>query len=50
MHDTVKNLLDTENNVKVHLDSLKINHYPKVIAVSKLSKLKKILPLMTWSY
>ena len=46
MHDTVKNLLDIENNVKVHLDGLKINHYPKVIAVSKTFKIEKILPLI----
>ena len=46
MHDTVKNLLDIENNVKVHLDGLKINHYPKIIAVSKTFKIEKILPLI----
>tara|TARA_Y100001970_G_scaffold283018_1_gene397175 strand:+ start:1072 stop:1731 length:660 start_codon:yes stop_codon:yes gene_type:complete len=50
MHDTVKNLLDIENNVKVHLDGLKINHYPKIIAVSKTFKIEKILPLIEYGH
>ena len=50
MHDTVKNLLDIENNVKVHLDGLKINHYPKIIAVSKTFKMEKILPLIEYGH
>jgi len=46
MHNTVKNLLDIENNIKVNLNNLKINNYPKIIAVSKTFKLDKILPLI----
>ena len=46
MHNTVKNLLDIENNIKVNLDKLKINHYPNIIAVSKTFKIDKILPLI----
>ena len=46
MHNTVKNLLDIENNIKVHLNNLKINSYPKIIAVSKTFELHKILPLI----
>tara|TARA_B100000575_G_scaffold285925_1_gene281901 strand:+ start:1053 stop:1712 length:660 start_codon:yes stop_codon:yes gene_type:complete len=46
MHDTVKNLLDIEKNIKVHLDELNINNYPKIIAVSKTFKIDKILPLI----
>ena len=46
MHNTVKNLLDIENNIKVNLNNLKINSYPKIIAVSKTFKLDKILPLI----
>ena len=46
MHNTVKNLLDIEKNIKVNLNNLKINSYPKIIAVSKTFKLDKILPLI----
>ena len=46
MHNTVKNLLDIENNIKVNLDKLKINHYPNIIAVSKTFKIDKISPLI----
>ena len=46
MHSTVKNLLDIENNIKIHLDELKIKNNPKIIAVSKTFKIEKILPLI----
>ena len=46
MHITVKNLLDIENNIKVHMNELKFNNYPKIIAVSKTFKIDKILPLL----
>ena len=46
MHNTVKNLLDIDNNIKTYLDKLNINHNPKIIAVSKTFKLDKILPLI----
>ena len=46
MHNIAKNLLDIENNIKVNLNNLKINSYPKIIAVSKTFKLDKILPLI----
>jgi len=46
MHNTVKNLLDIENNIKINLDELNIHNYPKIIAVSKTFKLDKILPLV----
>ena len=46
MHNTVKNLLDIENNIKIHLDELKINNITKIIAVSKTFKIDKILPLI----
>ena len=46
MHNVVKNLLDIENNIKLHLNEMDINHYPKVIAVSKTFKIDKILPLI----
>ena len=46
MHSTVKNLLDIENSIKIHLNKLKINNNPKIIAVSKTFKIDKILPLI----
>ena len=42
MHNTVKNLLNVENNIK----KLNISNNPKIIAVSKTFKIDKILPLL----
>ena len=50
MHNTVKNLLDIENNIKVHLNKLNITNYPKIIAVSKTFKIDKILPLIDYGH
>ena len=41
MHNIVKNLLDIENNIKLHLSESNINQYPKIIAVSKTFKIDK---------
>ena len=46
MHNVVKNLLDIENNIKLHLNKINLSHNPKVIAVSKTFKIDKILPLI----
>jgi pyridoxal phosphate enzyme (YggS family) len=46
MHNTVKNLLDIENNIKINLDELNIHNYPKIIAVSKTFKIDKIVPVI----
>ena len=46
MHSTVKNLVDIENNIKLHLSKININIYPKIIAVSKTFKIDKIFPLI----
>jgi pyridoxal phosphate enzyme (YggS family) len=46
MHNTVKNLLDIENNINTYLNKLNINKKPKIIAVSKTFKIDKILPLI----
>ena len=46
MHNTVKNLLVVENNIKNHLNKLNINCNPKIVAVSKTFKIDKILPLI----
>ena len=50
MHNTVKNLLDIENNIKVHLNKLNITNNPKIIAVSKTFKIDKILPLIEYGH
>ena len=50
MHNTVKNILDIENNIKVHLNKLNINSSPKIIAVSKTFKIDKILPLIEYGH
>ena len=46
MHSTIKNLLDIENSINIHLNKLNINNNPKIIAVSKTFKIDKILPLI----
>ncbi len=46
MHNTVKNLLDIENNIKIYLNKLNIINTPKIVAVSKTFKIDKILPLI----
>ena len=50
MHNTVKNLLDIENNIKAHLNKLNINNKPKIIAVSKTFKIDKISPLIEYGH
>ena len=47
MHDTVKNLLKINENVKSNLlNETKITKFPKIIAVSKTFKINHILPLI----
>ena len=46
MHNTVKNLLDIENNIKVYSTKSNIKKSTKVIAVSKTFKMENILPLI----
>ena len=50
MHNTVKNLLDIDKNIKNHLNKLNINNNPKIVAVSKTFKLDKILPLIQYGH
>ena len=50
MHNTVKNLLEIDNNIKVHLNKLNINSKSKIIAVSKTFKIEKILPLIEYGH
>ena len=46
MDNTVKNLLQIENNIKSHLNELDIKNNPKIIAVSKTFQIDKVLPLV----
>ncbi len=50
MHNTVKNLLEIDNNIKVHLNKLNINSKSKIIAVSKTFRIDKILPLIEYGH
>ena len=50
MHNTVKKLLDIENNVKVYLNELKIKNIPTIVTVSKTFKIDKILPLIEYGH
>ena len=50
MHNTVKNLLEIDNNIKVHINKLNINSKSKIIAVSKTFKIDKILPLIEYGH
>ncbi len=46
MHSTVKNLLDIQDTIKVKLNEININNYPKIIAVSKTFKIDQISTLI----
>ena len=46
MHSTVKNLLDIQDTIKVKLNEININNYPKIIAVSKTFKIDQISHLI----
>ena len=46
MDNTVKNLLDIQDNIKVHVNKLNIHNSPKIIAVSKTFKIDRVLPLI----
>jgi pyridoxal phosphate enzyme (YggS family) len=50
MHNTVKKLLDIQNNIKIHLNKLNMNNTPKIIAVSKTFTIDKILPLIDYGH
>ena len=46
MHQTVQNLTDIENKIKLNLNNLNIKELPKIIAVSKTFSIDKIQPLI----
>ena len=50
MHNTVKNLIEIENSIKIHLNKLNFINNPKIVAVSKTFKIDKILPLIEYGH
>ena len=46
MENSIQNLLDIENKIKINLSNYKISGSPKIIAVSKTFKIDKIKPLI----
>ena len=50
MHNTVKNLLDIQDTIRVKLNEININNFPKIIAVSKTFKIDQILPLIDYGH
>ena len=50
MHNTVKNLLVIQDNIKNYLNKLNINNNPKIVAVSKTFEINKILPLIEYGH
>ena len=50
MHNTVQNLIDIENKIKLNLRDSNIVNLPKIIAVSKTFKIDKILPLINYGH
>ena len=50
MDNTVKNLLEIQNSIKISLNKLNINNNPKIVAVSKTFKIDKILPLIEYGH
>ena len=50
MHQSVKKLIDIENQIKLNVNNLKIQQLPKIIAVSKTFSIDKILPLINYGH
>ena len=50
MHNTIKNLININNDIKANLDKSNINNKPKIVAVSKTFKIDKVLPLIEFGH
>ena len=50
MHQTIKRLIEIENQIKAKLDNLKELKSPKIIAVSKSFPINEILPLIEYGH
>ena len=50
MHNTVQNLIEITDEIKLNLRDSNIVNLPKIIAVSKTFKIDKILPLINYGH
>jgi hypothetical protein len=50
MHNTVQNLIEITDEIKLNLRDSNIVNLPKIIAVSKTFKVDKILPLIDYGH
>jgi len=50
MHNTIQNLIEIADEVKLNLRDSNIENLPKIIAVSKTFKIDKILPLIDYGH
>ena len=50
MHNTVQNLIEIADEIKLNLKDSNISNLPKIIAVSKTFKIDKILPLINYGH
>ena len=50
MHNTVQNLIEIADEIKLNLKDSNITNLPKIIAVSKSFKIDKILPLINYGH
>ena len=50
MHNSIKRYEDISNLIKLKLENIKINKFPKIIAVSKTFSIEKILPLIEYGH
>jgi pyridoxal phosphate enzyme (YggS family) len=50
MHNTVQNLIEIVDEIKLNLRDSNITNLPKIIAVSKTFKIDKILPLIDYGH
>ena len=50
MHNTVQNLIEIADEIKLNLKDSNIVNLPKIIAVSKTFKIDKILPLIDYGH
>ena len=50
MHNTIKNLVNIDNDIKVYLDKLNIKNDPTIVAVSKTFEIDKVLPLIEFGH
>jgi len=50
MHNTVQNLIEIADEIKLNLKDSNITNLPKIIAVSKTFKIDKILPLINYGH